>query len=31
MTKNTNNTQLAGYDEFIQALEKNRRSFVDKV
>lgn len=28
MTNTTNNTQLAGYEEFVQSLEKNWRSFV---
>ena len=31
MTNTTNNTQLAGYEEFIQALEKNWRIFVVEI
>ena len=30
MTKNTNNTQLAGYEEFVQSLEKIGEALLEK-
>ena len=31
MTKNTNNTQLSNYEEFVQLVEKNWTIFVGKI